>query len=393
MPDPRQLWADPAAREPHRGWFQRPPAPLRPVPPDADPPPPGRSRWLTGLYIGLALLALAVAGVVGALLARGDQKKTPAARPVAAAALPAGRIAAISAALAPGVVQVRSSLGSGAGFVFRDSGTIVTTAHLVAGAKRVQVVFEDPDHPVSAQVLGSDRASDLAALKVSAADAPRLRTLSLGDSDAVKVGDPALTIGYPRGLGRTVGAGIISGFGTAVSGPQGFHADKVIQTDAPVDAGDAGGPLLNAKGQVIGVSTRITPTGGAATGGIGLAIPSNTVNQIVPQLEARQTVSRPLLGVSAADSPTGDGALVQDVVPGSPADRAGLQGAASTGGLGGTGGDTILGIDTTRIHSADDVVTAVGKHQPGDVVSLLVERAGQRFNLDVTLEKRPAGSP
>ncbi len=374
MPEPRSLWADPSAREPQRGWFERSPAPPATPPDGGDEPPRGRPWGRIALAVLLGFAALVAASFAGAALS-GDDAKPARAGSVKAAGgggLPAGRVTSLYNALSPGVVQIRSSKGTGTGFVVRDTGTIVTDLHVVQGGTKLRVVFDDPLHPITATLLGSDRASGLAALSVNPSDTPRLHPLQLGDSHAVKVGDPAVAMGYRPGLGRTVAAGIIAGLGT-----------DVLQTDA---VSDRGGPLVNTTGLVIGMIAQ--PDARIAGTGARLAIPSTTIERVLPLIETGQTVAGAYLGVQAAAVPNGSGALVQRIVRGSPADVAGLQAAGSVGG-----GDTILGVETTRIASPGDLVKAVGGHQPGDVVALLVERDGQRFNLDVTLEARPQSGP
>lgn len=373
MPEPRSLWADPAARESQRGWFQRSPAPPAPAPEGGGEPPRGRPWGRIALAAVLGFAALVAAAFAGAALHGDDAKPAKAASAgTAAGGLPAGRVSSLYRALSPGVVQVRSSKGAGTGFVVRDTGTIVTDLHVVDGGTKLRVIFDDPGHPIPAQLLGSDRATGLAAVSVNPADAPRLRALPLADSDKVKVGDPAVAMGYRPGLGRSVVSGIIAGLGT-----------DVLQTDA---VGDRGGPLVNSTGMVIGMSS--APSAKTAGTGIGLAVPSATIDRVLPLIESGQTVAGAYLGVQAAAVPNGTGALVQSIVSGGPADLAGMQAAGSVGG-----GDTILAVETTKIATPDDLVKAISAHQPGDVVALLVERDGQRFNLDVTLEARPQNGP
>ncbi len=242
-------------------------------------------------------------------------------------------------------------------------------------------------------MLGTDESVDLAVVKVDPGQAPKLRPLTLGDSDRVQVGDAAIAIGYPLGLDRTVTSGIVSGLGREIQAPNGFSIDKVIQTDAPINPGNSGGPLLDAKGRVIGVNSQIaTAGGGSGNVGIGFAVPVNTVREVVPKLEAGQTVKRAYLGVSTSDPITGSGALVQQVTPGGPAERAGLRAATSATG---EGGDVIVAVDGKPVVTPDDVVAAVGARQPGDRVTLEVLRDGQRVSLDATLGERPqsASSP
>jgi putative serine protease PepD len=347
---------------------------------------------------GFAVLALLVAGLTGALLAGGDDPSSTSTR--AAATLPAAtggstqatRVGSIYASVAAGVVQIRTSKASGTGFVIQDDGTVVTNAHVVEGETSAKVIFNDSDKAVPARILGRDESSDLAVLKVEPSAAPQLRPLALADSDAVKVGDNAIAIGYPLGLDRTVTAGIVSGLGREIKAPNGFSIDKVIQTDAPINPGNSGGPLLDTKGRVIGVNSQIA-TDGAGEGnvGIGFAIPSNTVREIVPQLEAGKTVAHPFLGVSTSVSASGrPGALVRKITPDSPAAKAGLHaGTTATG----TDGDLIVSVDGKPVASPDDVISIVSQKKPGDKTTVAVVRNGSRVSIDVTLGTRPGTTP
>ena len=182
-----------------------------------------------------------------------------------------------------------SGTASGTGFVFDSDGTIVTNAHVVGDAQEAQVRFDD-DAPVQAQVVGTDPSSDLAVLHVDPAQAGTLQPLTLGESDDVRVGDTAIAVGYPFGLDRTATAGIVSGLGRRIQAPNGVSIDEVIQTDAPINPGNSGGPLLDASGRVIGVNSQIaTASGGGGNVGVGFAIPSDTVREVVPRLKAGQT--------------------------------------------------------------------------------------------------------
>ena len=387
MPDTPPLWADPSAREPERAWLETPSRPQPPVEPPEPPAPRRRtSRWLIA---GVATLALLSAGLGGALLATSgedDSQRAAGTLPAVSGSIAQTRAGSIYAAVASGVVQVRTSDGSGTGFVIEDDGTIVTNAHVVDRATSAKVIFDDSDKAVPARILGRDESTDLAVLKVEPGDAPKLRPLVLADSDTVQVGDAAIAIGYPLGLDRTVTAGIISGLGREIQAPNGFSIDKVIQTDAPINPGNSGGPLLDAKGRVIGVNSQIA-TDGASQGnvGIGFAVPSNTVREIVPKLELGQTIAHPYMGVSTSEAITGSGALVRRISPGSPAAKAGLQAASSSG----EGGDLIVAIAGTPIAGPDDVINAVTAKQPGDEVAVVVIRDGKRTTVDVTLGTRP----
>jgi putative serine protease PepD len=196
----------------------------------------------------------------------------------------------------------------------------------------------------------------------------------------VRVGDRAVAIGSPFGLDRTATAGIVSALKREIRAPNGFQIDEVIQTDAPINPGNSGGPLLDSRGRVIGVNSQIA-TSGAGSGniGIGFAVPSNTVRQVVPQLKSGQTVQHAYLGVSTAPALSGGGAEVGSVNPGSPAERAGLQ-----------VGDVITEVDGQRVDDPSDISSAITDNKPGDRISIQVSRYGQDRQLDATLGNRPS---
>jgi putative serine protease PepD len=261
--------------------------------------------------------------------------------------------------------------------VVRGDGTIVTNAHVVATAETAQVSFGDSGRTVEAEVLGTDVSSDLAVLRVDPGSVDRLRPLPLADSDRVNVGDAVVAIGNPFGLDRTATAGIVSAVGREIRAPDGFQIDHVIQTDAPINPGNSGGPLLDARGRVVGVNTQIA-TGGSGRGnvGIGFAVPSNTVREVLPALTRGERIERPFLGVTSAPHPAG--AEIQGVTPGSPAQAAGLQ-----------AGDVITGVDGAPVRDPDDVSQAVSGLEPGDEVEVEVNRDGERRSFDVELGTRP----
>jgi putative serine protease PepD len=200
----------------------------------------------------------------------------------------------------------------------------------------------------------------------------------------VKIGDPAIAIGNPFGLDRTATEGIVSAVGRHIQAPNGFEIDSVIQTDAPINPGNSGGPLLDPSAHVIGVNSQIA-TGGAGNGnvGIGFAIPSNTVRQVVPRLERGQVVPHAYLGLSSTASANGSGgAVVGDVVPGGPADRAGVQVS-----------DVVTQVDGRRVFDPSDISAAIGQRNPGDTVTVTVQRAGAVLDLHVKLGQRPQRTP
>ena len=194
---------------------------------------------------------------------------------------------------------------------------MVTNAHVVGDAERARVQFDDNRRRLGAEILGTDPSSDLAVLKVDAAAVSSVAPLRLANSDDVDVGDGVVAIGHPFGLDRTATAGIVSGLEREIRAPNGFQIDEVIQTDAPINPGNSGGPLIDARGRVIGVNSQIATAGAQGSVGIGFAVPSNTVRDVVPRLRNGERIERPYLGVTTSPAP-GSGAAVESVEPGSP---------------------------------------------------------------------------
>jgi S1-C subfamily serine protease len=315
---------------------------------------------------------------------------------------------------APGVVQINSNLSGvslpagdqralGSGFVIDKSGHIVTNYHVVQGANEIRVGFSNRD-TMEARLVGSDPSTDVAVLRVNV-DASALAPLPLGDSDRVEVGDPVVAIGNPFGLDRTATAGIVSAVQRLITAPSDFTIDHVIQTDAPINRGNSGGPLLNDRGEVIGVNTQIE-TGGITTGnvGIGFAVPSNTVKNVVGQILRTGRVEHPHLGIrgkpitpdvaEAYRLPTEAGVLVESVTGGTGADRAGLQAGDTKVFVAGDsyilGGDIIVAADGKKVSSVEELRDAVAAHKPGEKLKLRIYRDGERTSVTVTLGRRPA---
>jgi S1-C subfamily serine protease len=300
-------------------------------------------------------------------------------------------------------VQGQAQQALGSGFVIDKDGHIVTNYHVVQGASRVEVSFSNQD-TVKAQVVGTDPSTDLALLEVSA-PAKALTPLTLANSDAVQVGDPVVAIGNPFGLDRTVTAGIVSALQREVRSPNNYTIDHVIQTDAPINSGNSGGPLIDAQGRVIGVNSQIeTANGGGGNVGIGFAVPSNTVKSVVAQLLVDGRVDRAFLGVTLQDVsadaarvlrlPSSTGVLVGSVQPGSAAAKAGVKGGSNQVVVAGEsyqlGGDMIVAMDGKRIGSVDALRAAIAAHKPGDKVSVTVVHAnGTRATLAVVLGRAP----
>jgi S1-C subfamily serine protease len=293
-----------------------------------------------------------------------------------------------------------SALGSG--FVVDKTGHIVTNYHVVEGADEVTVSFSNRD-TVKAEVVGTDASSDLAVLRVQTA-ASALTPLPLGNSDNVQVGDPVVAIGNPFGLDRTVTSGIVSALQRLITAPNQFTIDHVIQTDAPINHGNSGGPLISARGQVIGVNTQIE-TGDTATGnvGIGFSVPSNTVKDVVAQILRTGRVEHAYLGISGQavtpdvaetyNLPVKAGVLVGSVTSGSGADKAGLKGGARRVIVAGDtfvlGGDIIVSFDGKQISSIEELRDAVASHKPGDKLKLVIYRDANKTSVTVTLGRQP----
>jgi putative serine protease PepD len=379
MPIPEKLWS---AGDPPRDPVAAPPAeePPQPARPRRSAP---RARLWSMLAALLVLVALAAG--TGTWLVTGENDD----RPPAARALPAtegpltglkqsgNSVSQIYRAASPAVVSVRSGDGEGTGLVVESDGTIVTNEHVVGSAQSVQVRFGDRGATVDAEVLGADASSDLAVLKVAASNVGGITPLRLADSDAVKVGDQVVAIGNPFGLDRTATSGIVSAIGRQIEAPDGFSIDKVIQTDAPINPGNSGGPLLDTQGKVIGINSQIASGGSGGNVGIGFAVPSNKVREVIPALAKGTTIERPYLGVSTTES--AQEVTVAEVKPGGPAGKAGLR-----------TGDVVVAIDGKTVGEASDVAAAIAGKRPGDTVAIEVRRGGQSQTVDVELGTRPA---
>jgi S1-C subfamily serine protease len=324
----------------------------------------------------------------------------------------AGTVGEIYAARAPGVVQVTSSRVTqgffgprqgealGSGFVIGKDGHIVTNYHVIEGADEILVNFSQDDGVV-AELVGVDPSTDLALLKIQE-HRRALTPIPLGDSSTVRVGDEVIAIGNPFGLDRTVTAGIVSALQRQILSPSNFTIDKVIQTDAAINQGNSGGPLLNAEGDVIGVNTQIATAGSEGNVGIGFAVPVNTVKTVVGELLENGRVEHSYLGVSMQDltpevaryvNVPERGALIAQVYPDSPAEAAGLHGAEQTVVIDGqsyaVGGDVVVRADGRAIRSSDDLRQVVAAKKPGDELELEVLRGEEELEISVMLGTLP----
>jgi S1-C subfamily serine protease len=294
----------------------------------------------------------------------------------------------------------QEGLATGSGFVLDKDGYILTNAHVVEGAKGASVRFDEGGDLVDARVVGRDLSTDIAVLKVDPNDA-KLKPLPLGNSNRVRVGDPAIAIGNPFGYDRTVTTGIISALQRQIRAPNGFTIGHVIQTDAPINPGNSGGPLLNARGEVIGINSQIATAGSRGSVGIGFAVPINTAKKVVPQLEQHGRIVHAYLGVTtyplnkdlaaAVNLKVDRGALVQEVTPGGPAGRAGLRaGKIHTDEGIILGGDIIVEVDGEKIAKPDDVAAAISDNKPGETVDVKFYRDNELQTKRIRLGTRPA---
>ena len=383
MRQERRLWTGDRPQSELEGWAApRPPARPEPEPPAAPPPgkrPSGRRALLVGAGLGALLV---VVGVTLGLLLGGGSGEDPESGTtplVSGGSAPRTIAGKVYAAVADGVVSVRSGRGSGTGFVLDRNGTLVTNAHVVGSSRHVRVRFGDAGRQVSARVLGTDGSSDLAVLKVDPRRAAPLRALRLADSGKVSVGDEVVAVGHPFGLDRTATAGIVSGLGREIKAPNGYQIDEVIQTDAPINPGNSGGPLVDARGRVIGVNSQIATAGAQGNLGIGFAVPSSAVQQVVPRLSRGQNIQRPYLGLTTA--PASEGAEVREAETSGPAAQAGLQ-----------PGDKITSVGGRPVREPEDVAAAIARRRPGERVRLVYERDGRERSTEVTLGRRPKRS-
>jgi len=386
---------------------------------------PNRGRLAAFLGV-IAALALAIAAAVtsGINVSFSRQANAQAA-PVAATAPGSGTVAAVAQSVGPAVVSVRTDQGLGSGVIYDAGGLILTNAHVVQGAQSITVGLVDGRH-FNGKVVGADNGFDVAVIRLDGAS--NLPTAALGDSSAMQVGDPVVTIGNPFGFDHTLTTGVVSALNRPVSEGQGSYSQPMIQTDAAINPGNSGGPLLDLSGQVEGITTLVAAPQGVPAQGLGFAVPVNTAKRIADQLVSQGKVTHsgmPYLGVSLADinrpdaaggfpgqqvpglpgvpgfgrggrggqggqgqngatprptAPAGvdHGALVGDVQSGSAAAQAGLQ-----------TGDVITSFDNFDIYNPDELLQRLVIHKPGDQVTLTVIRNGQPTNLTLAVGEAP----
>lgn len=277
--------------------------------------------------------------------------------------------------------------GAGTGFVWNEQGYIVTNFHVIEGARQVVITLQDQSN-WPAKVVGLAPEKDLAVLKIEAPDR-KLHPLLRGDSNRLSVGHKVLAIGNPFGLDATLTTGVVSALGREIEAPNKRSIRNVIQTDPAINPGNSGGPLLNSKGELVGVNTMIYSPSGASAG-IGFAIPVNTVEEIVPQLIEHGRIVRPILGIDIAPDHWAqrngiEGVPILRVARGLPADRAGFEGVQRNRWGGVTLGDVITAIEDQPTRNYDELMTALEKHQPGDEIEIQFVRNGEEMQRHLTL--------
>ena len=296
-------------------------------------------------------------------------------------------------------INNRGNMGSG--FVYKDDGYIITNHHVVDDAERVTVTFLDGESYI-AKIIGTDADLDIAVLKVEIGST-YLQPIPIGDSSHLKVGEPIAAIGNPFGLSGSMTSGIISQIGRLLPQDSGYSIPDVIQTDAAINPGNSGGPLLNMKGEVVGMNTAIQSATGEFTG-VGFAVPSNTIKKVVPVLIRDGIFHHPWMGISGSDVDpdlakirelnSSKGFLIATVIEGSPADTAGLQGVTITKEIDGReyalDGDIIIKIDDIVVRKISDILIHLQREKSiGDELIMTVNRDGTMIEAVLVLGERP----
>jgi putative serine protease PepD len=339
------------------------------------------SKQLATILLAL-LLAAGVGAAVGAGVALQTENDSTAAE---ATTVPTGEsvadttssLAALYKQAKDSVVEVHSASGrgnaTGSGFVIDKQGHIVTNQHVVSGAQSVSVEFSDGSQ-VRADVVGTDPSTDIAVLDANRS-AAELKPLSFASEGTLEVGDSVVAIGSPFGLDGTLTTGVISALGREIQSPNGFTIENAVQTDAALNNGNSGGPVLDTQGRVVGVAAQIRSESGGSDG-IGYAVPGDTAKRVAADLIQDGSVEHAYLGVSL---PNDGAAEIQSVVSGAPAANAGLR-----------IGDEVTAINGEAIESGDQLREAIDARRPGDKLTLTITRAGDERTVEVTLGERPA---
>jgi len=286
--------------------------------------------------------------------------------------------------------------GQGSGFIIDKEGHVLTNYHVIEGARQVEVTLHNKKK-YPAEIIGRDRSHDLAVLQIKASG---LVPATLGDSKNLVVGQKVYAIGNPFGLSGTMTRGIISSL-RPIRNPEGAYIDEAIQTDAAINPGNSGGPLLNSRGEVIGINSMIATGGSNQSAGIGFAIPINTAKAVINDLVTFGRVRRPSLGIRSLPIgpelaeelglPADYGVLIVQVMPGGAADNAGLRGGNQRAYIGNTpvmlGGDLIVAIDGETVSDQQDLANVMNKHRAGDTVKVTVFRGKRKMEVPVKLQE------
>lgn len=267
----------------------------------------------------------------------------------------------------------RQGEATGSGFVIDKQGHIVTNQHVVSGSRSVNVEFSDGS-TVDAEVVGTDPSTDVAVLDVNR-PAAQLTPVSFASEGSLEVGDPVIAIGSPFGLQGTLTTGVVSALGREIQSPNGFTIENAVQTDAALNHGNSGGPVLDTQGRVVGVAAQIRSENGGNVG-IGYAVPGDTAKRVAADLIQDGSVEHAYLGVSL---PNDGAARIEQVNNGTPADRAGLR-----------AGDRVTAVDGDQIESGDELRERIDAQRPGDKLTLTITRSGDERTVEVTLGERPA---
>jgi len=301
--------------------------------------------------------------------------------------------------IGPFGLDIPKMRGQGSGFIIDTEGHILTNNHVVDKASTVKVMLSDGTR-LEGKVIGSDHNNDVALLQVDASKIPVVTYLVLADSSSVKPGQMAVALGSPFGLQGSITIGIISGTGRSIPGSSSRNMTDIIQTDAAINPGNSGGPLLNSRGEVVGINTAIE----ASANGVGFAVPINTAKKVLPELLKGGTIRTPWLGIEGmpvskdlADKlglKITKGVYVVGVMTGSPAETVGLvESGRSAQNEPSAGGDIITAVDATTVTRVDDILSYFNGKKPGDTVTLSVQRADQKISVPVVLGEWPDKLP
>jgi S1-C subfamily serine protease len=380
------------------------------------------TRFGSAVAGGLVVLVFGWIGLETGLIDAGDEEaatsQPPLARPVAESNGDAMSVNEIYQRDAQGVVFIQADVrqqssspfdlfpqqeqtASGSGFVIDEEGHVLTNAHVVSDASQIRVTIDEDSEPVTAELVGADPSTDIALLKIDAGD---VKPLSLGEASSVEVGDPVVAIGNPFGLERTVTTGIVSALQREIQAPNGFSITNVLQTDASINPGSSGGPLLDASGRVVGINSQIATGGGGGSVGVGFAVPIDTAREVVDELLDEGKVHNAYLGITgtdlnaelarALDLEVERGVLVQEAPVGGPAEEAGVRGGDTQATIGqepvALGGDIIVKLDGEDVSGMEEVIAKVEEKEPGETLTLTLLREGEETEVEVTLGQRPA---